>query len=78
MMTNPELKILRNERIKAGLSIRKMASHIGISKSMYAFLEKGKKRLSYDCAVKIAEVLGKKPDELFIRDYEAFYRKTLI
>ncbi len=78
MATNPELRVLKKERLKAGLTVRKMAEAIGVSKSMYAFLEKGEKRLTYSHAVKIADTLGKRPDELFIDDYKAFYKKTLI
>jgi len=43
-----------------------MAQSLNMSASYYWQLENKKRRLFYDTAIKIAKVLGKKPDDLFI------------
>lgn len=78
MKNNPELTKLKKERLKRGISIRDISEQVKMSKSMYSYLESGSKRLTYEQAVKIAEELGKRPDELFLEDYEEFFKNTLI
>ena len=55
-----------------------MSEKIGVSKSMYSYLENGDKRLTYETAVRIADELGLSTDELFLGDYDEFYKGTLI
>lgn len=61
-----KLKELRKEY---NYSLTTMAKTLDISKTFYWQIENRKRRLSYDMAIKIADVFGLKPDELF---YEAF------
>lgn len=61
---------LKNMRIEKGLSIKKMADMIGISKAFYCQIENGKRRLSYDIAIRIALVFNVKPDYIFYDDFK--------
>ncbi len=78
MKINPILKTLKKERKKQQKSVRVMSEKIGVSKSMYSYLENGDKRLTYETAVRIADELGLSTDELFLGDYDEFYKGTLI
>lgn len=71
---NPRLNKLREVRIKSNLTMKDMSIKLGISKSMYDYIELGVKRLSYDMAVKIAEIFKMSPDELFYSDFDNFYK----
>lgn len=75
---NPKLKRLREYRRKYGLSTSKMASLLSISQSMYSYIEIGKKRLSYDIAVKISELFNTTPDKLFYDDFKQFFTTSNI
>lgn len=57
------LRIVRNEK---GLSYQDMASKLGVSFQSYWMIENGKRGLSYETAIKIAEALGTTPDEIFL------------
>lgn len=57
---------LKKERLSKGLSCQQVADEINISKEYYWMIENGKRRLTYDLAVKIARVFKKKPDSLFL------------
>ena len=46
-----------------------MAQRLNISKPFYWQLEHGQRRLTYDMAIKIANVFDLKPDEIFYKDY---------
>ena len=59
---------LRKLRVSKKISTREMAEKIGISKAFYSQLENGKRRLSYETAIKIAAVFNVKPDCLFYDD----------
>ena len=72
-MNNPPLKKLRELRKKRSLTTTDMAEKLGMSQSMYSYIEIGSKRLSYEVAVAIAEIFETNPDELFYDDYVAFY-----
>lgn len=61
---------LRQYRIKHNYSCQYMADKLEISKSFYWQIENGKRRLSYDTAVKIAEVFKTKPDTLFFEEHK--------
>ena len=47
-----------------------MANHLNISKSFYWQLENGKRRLSYNMAVKIADILKTTPDNIFYQEFK--------
>jgi putative transcriptional regulator len=78
MKNNPKLTKLREARQKKGLTIKYMANSLGISPSMYGYIENGDKRLSYDMAVAIADFFETTPDDLFYEDYEQFFKDVII
>ena len=63
---------LKNLRLQNKFTNQFMADMLGISKPYYWQLEHDQKRLSYDMAIKIANIFHLKPDELF---YEEFIKK---
>lgn len=46
-----------------------MALKLGISKPFYWQIEHGQRRLTYDMAIKIANLFGLKPDDIFYKDF---------
>lgn len=62
-------KILKELRNQKGYSTRDMADMLDISKAFYSQIENRKRRLSYDLAVKIADVFKEKPDYIFYDDF---------
>lgn len=52
-----------------------MSEVLGISKAFYSQIENGNRRLSYDMAVKIANIFKTKPDKLFYEEYINNLRK---
>lgn len=60
---------LRSFRVEKGMSVEKMGRKLGISRAFYWQIEKGTRRLSYDMAVKIAQIFNIKPDYLFYNDH---------
>lgn len=46
-----------------------MAKKLNISKTYYWQLEHGQRRLSYEMALKIAQIFNKKPDDIFYTEY---------
>lgn len=62
-MNLKNLRVVRNEK---GLSYQDMASKLGVSFQSYWMIENGKRGLSYETAIKIAEALGTTPDEIFL------------
>lgn len=65
---------LKEKRISAGYSCRKMAMKLNISKTFYWQIENNQRRMSYEMAVKIAKVFNMKPDDLF---YNYFIGKEI-
>lgn len=61
---------LEEYRLKYNYSCQDMADKLNISKSFYWQLEKGKRRLSYDAACRIAEIFKVKPDVIFYEEYK--------
>lgn len=47
------------------LSFQQMAIKLNISKTFYWQIECNERRLSYDMAIKIANIFKKKPDDIF-------------
>ena len=71
-------KKLKDIRLKKGMTLQEMADKVGISKAFYCQLENGKRRLSYDTAIKIASVFNKTPDDLFYDDMSKYINKDNI
>lgn len=63
-MYNKLKEVRKNKKMTA----REVAEKVGISKPFYCQIENCKRRLSYDTAVKIANVFGVTPDHLFYDD----------
>lgn len=61
---------LRELRLKYKLTNQMMADFLGISKPYYWQLEHDQKRLSYEMAIKMANIFNLKPDELFYEEYK--------
>ncbi len=57
---------LKEIRIQAGLTYQQVANEVGISKEYYWMIENGKRRLTYENAVKIAKVFKFSPDYIFL------------
>lgn len=53
-------------RKKNKKTLQQVADAIGVSKAYYWLIENGKRRLSYDLAVKIANYFGLNPDDIFL------------
>ena len=60
---------LRELRLKNKFTNQIMADTLEISKPYYWQLEKKKKRLTYDMAIKIASIFHLKPDDLFYDEF---------
>lgn len=60
---------LKNMRKKKGYSIKDMAEILSISKPFYSQLENQSRKLSYDMAIRIADIFHKKPDQVFFEDH---------
>ena len=63
---NYKLKELRKINKITSDSISKQ---LNISKAFYSQIENGKRRLTYDMAIKIANIFNMKPDEVFYNDH---------
>lgn len=61
-------KKLKEIRYKNGLTAKEVAERIGISKAFYCQLENRRRRLSYETAIKIANVFNVKPDYIFYNE----------
>lgn len=66
------MKKLEYYRRQKGYSFQKMAEIVNISKTFYWQIEKSKRRLSYEMAVKISGIFNLKPDDLF---YDEYYKQ---
>lgn len=58
--------ILRETRLKKGLTMQQIADKVGISKSYYSLIERGERRASYELTFEIAKILKTKPDCIFL------------
>lgn len=61
-------KKLKEMRYRNKMTAKEVAETVGISKAFYCQLENCKRRLSYETAIKIANVFKVKPDYLFYDD----------
>ncbi|MEC1177306.1 helix-turn-helix transcriptional regulator [Metasolibacillus meyeri] len=62
-MNLANLKVLRE---KKEITYQIMAKELEISYQQYWMIENGKRGLSYEMAIKIAEILGTTPDQIFL------------
>jgi len=60
------LEKLKHIRTTEGLTYQQVADKVGISKEYYWMIENGKRRLTYELAVKIAKVFKASPDYIFL------------
>jgi putative transcriptional regulator len=60
------LEKLKTMRKSEGLTCQQVADLVGISKEYYWMIENGKRRLTYELAVKIAKVFKTSPDNIFL------------
>lgn len=58
---------LEKIRKESGKTFQQVADAAGLTKEFYWMIEKGKRKLSYENAVKIALVFGKEPDDIFLK-----------
>ena len=70
---NPKLKTLRILRKQNNLTTADMALKLGMSQSMYSYIEIGEKRLSYEVAVNIANIFNTTPDNIFYEDFKQYF-----
>jgi len=57
--------ILLHKRKKCGFTQQEMADKVGIERTSYNRIERGKRKPSVDIAIKIANVLNVKVDDIF-------------
>lgn len=57
---------LKKMRIESKMTIKELAEKIGISQSHYCLIESKKRMLSYEMAIKIANVFRTTPDHIFL------------
>ena len=62
-----KLKVLRQEN---NITSKQMAEKLGISKAFYCQIENRTRRLSYNMAIKIANIFNCKPDKIFYSDFK--------
>lgn len=62
------MKTLKEYRLKNNFSYQNMADFLNISKTFYWQLENNKRRLSYDMAIRIANIFNTTPDNIFYED----------
>ncbi len=61
---------LKSLRVKNGWTCKNMADMLKISKPFYWQIENGKRRLSYEMAIKIANLFDTTPDPIFYNLYK--------
>ena len=62
-----DMEKLKKLRAQKNYSIKEMADRLKISTAYYCLIENKKRNLYYDMAVRIAEIFGLKPDDLFYK-----------
>ncbi len=63
-------KKLKAMRYKNQYTAKQMSEMLGISKPFYCQIENRTRRLSYDMAVRIAEIFKVRPDYIFYKDHK--------
>lgn len=62
-----DMEKLKKLRVQKNYSIKEMADRLNISTAYYCLIENKKRNLYYDMAVRIADIFGLKPDDLFYK-----------
>lgn len=60
------LEKLKEIRTRENMTYQQVADQVNISKEYYWMIENGKRRLTYELAVKIAKVFKSSPDYIFL------------
>lgn len=60
--------VLKEYRLKRNYSCETMARKLGISKTYYWQIEQGKRRITYDMALKLSDIFNTTPDTLLYED----------
>jgi len=63
--------MLKDLRSKENYSTKEMAVKLKISKTYYWQLENKRRTLSYQMAIKIADIFNLKPDDIFFEEYKS-------
>lgn len=61
---------LKDMRIAKSMTCQDMANNLKISKSFYWQIENNSRKLSYEMAVKIANIFKTTPDKIFFEEYK--------
>lgn len=61
---------LKKIRLEKQLTCQDMANNLNISKAYYWQLENNCRKLSYEMAIKIADIFETKPDDIFYKEYK--------
>ena len=69
-------KKLKETRYRNRMTSKEVSERVGISKAFYCQIENGKRRMSYELAIKIASVFKVKPDHLFYDDMVSSMNKS--
>lgn len=67
---------LKQTRKSKKITVVEMSKKLGISAPFYNQIENKKRRLTYEMAVKIADIFNTKPDKLFYDDYKDILKKS--
>ena len=62
---------LKEIRKKFGYNYQDMANFLEITKSFYWQIENKQRRLSYNMAIKIAQIFNMKPDDIFYEEFKS-------
>lgn len=62
------MKVLKEHRLHKNYSCQTMARKLGISKTYYWQIEQGRRRITYDLAIQLAEIFQTTPDTLLYED----------
>lgn len=65
-----KMKTLAEYREQFGYSCQFMANKLQISKTYYWQLEKGKRRITYQMALRLSKIFNITPDQLLYQDME--------
>ncbi len=68
--------VLKQHRLNKGYSCETMSRKLGICKTYYWQIEQGKRRITYDLAIKMAEIFKSTPDTLLYEDMLIQLTKT--
>jgi len=64
-------KELKKARKEAGLSVEEISTAVGISTSFYYKIESGRRNPTISLAAKIAKLLDRKVEQIFLNDLDA-------